>query len=188
MASSCANPRSVGMASRAASASTWVNCAAIPTGGAGSASHGDRKLSSATAAWHCRSSACAQSSASPAGAVIGMSARPAVIREAIPAAALASLSSCDQAAISVAGGADAAVSSSFRNAAIDTVALPSAAIVRILKVSPRPSNNRVISIRSSASASRPARRVNRWPARLPLSTVEMYKGGSGRSVSVSYQL
>ncbi|EXI71312.1 MAG: hypothetical protein AW07_03755 [Candidatus Accumulibacter sp. SK-11] len=55
-------------------------------------------------------------------------------------------------------------------------------------MSPRPSNICVDTILSSARASRPARKVSRWPARLPLSTVEMYLGGSGCKVSVSYQL
>ena len=34
----------------------------------------------------------------------------------------------------------------------------------------------------------PLRSTSRWPARLPLSTVETYSGGSGSSVRVSYQL
>ena len=38
------------------------------------------------------------------------------------------------------------------------------------------------------SASKPGRNVNRWPARLPLSTEEMYRGDSGLSDKVSYQL
>jgi hypothetical protein len=61
-------------------------------------------------------------------------------------------------------------------------------------VSARPPNNAsACDCRSScgfASASplRPARSVSRWPARLPLSTVETYPGRSGCSVRVSYQL
>jgi hypothetical protein len=41
---------------------------------------------------------------------------------------------------------------------------------------------------SSANPASPARSVSRYPARLPLSTVEMYAGLRGASVLVSYQL
>ncbi len=50
-----------------------------------------------------------------------------------------------------------------------------------------PSISRGLTIGMSGTASNPGRSTNRWPARLPLSTVEMYTGSNGFNDSVSYQ-
>ena len=129
-------------------------------------SHRAKNASSSSASRHCRASACAQPPASPSA-------------PAAPTAALASRSRQARAAASVLGGAARADSSASRNGA-GSPSRPS--------VSLKPSNSRAGRIGSSGSASSPARKVSRWPARLPLSTVETYSGGSGCSVCVSYQL
>ncbi len=60
--------------------------------------------------------------------------------------------------------------------------------VRIENASRAPSSQRGLRMGASPSAVRPGRNVSRCPARLPLSTVETYRGARGSRVSVSYQL
>ena len=67
-------------------------------------------------------------------------------------------------------------------------AVPRASSNTTSSVSPSPAKTAGRKIRSPAIPFRPAASVSRWPARLPLSTVETYSGRSGSSVRVSYQL
>ena len=60
--------------------------------------------------------------------------------------------------------------------------------IKMRVASAMPFNTSSVKIFLSDKASKPCCIVSRWPARLPLSTVDIYLGDNGDSVIVSYQL
>src|SRR5690606_6302870 len=137
------------------------------------------------AARHWSSSLCAQyaacvdasASASGSGSKDSPGAASGSARDASSATARA-------ASPQVAGGAASSASSLARNSAGSSPPLSTSTPA----TSPRPCQVAGASTGASGCASSPWRRVSRCPERLPLSTVDTYRGGSGCSVSVSYQL
>ena len=95
------------------------------------------------------------------------------VKCAAASAALAARSSTwIHASARVTGLAAAVEASTFSNGAtVCRDCLPMAS-TRIANVSLRPSSHRWLRIGASQRAVRPGRNVSRWPARLPLSTVE----------------
>ena len=142
------------------------NSGAVP-GNDGDDNHGARKSSSSRRSAHCLASACDQTPASLSGGNAGSAAKS----PATSAAHVASSSTCTQAAASVAGRATTADSSVFSNSATTGISAPTVSS-RSAKVSLTPSIHRGLRIGASISAVSPGRRVSRWAARLPLSTVE----------------
>ena len=140
----------------------------IPGAIAGNVDQGARRQSSSSAASHCVRSARAHSEASVETAAAPSSTSTAAWAKAT------NCSRCACAAASVSGGS--AVDAALRvlaNCVNAWVALPPAACTAMRRVSPKPWNNRWPTIGASAISTKAACRVIRWPARFPLSTVEM---------------
>ena len=139
----------------------------VVSGNNGNDNHGARKTSSSRSSAHCRASACDQTLASLSGCNAGSAAKC----PARSAAHMASCSTCTQAAASVADPVTPADVSVCSNCAT-TARSPPTVSSRSAKVSLRPFSHRRLRIGVSGRAVRPGRRVSRWAARLPLSTVD----------------
>jgi len=152
-----ATSRSVGIRSRHP-----LSPLGSPAGG--SAPHGARHCSSSRAPWHCR----ARASAHHRAGFSGPDAKPSTTS----AAKAASRPRDSRAAVRLVGGeSHAEATPSWRRAICGDTSLPAAA-ARTRNASRSPSNTRASRIFRSGSASRPGRKVSRWPARFPLSTVD----------------
>ena len=155
------------------------NCGSGATG-SGASVHGIKYVRSPSRSAHWSASARAQRA-------------DARSSEAASAVASARLSEWRRSRVSrpsaiVFGPGSHAASSACCSRAIAVAGAPRAGAATRLNVSRSPRNARAGRTCSPARASRPGRSVRSRPARLPLSTDEMYRGSSGASDRVSYQL